>query len=296
MITQRWVVSVLFFLIVFSFSHAFSQAPQAIPYQAIARDISGSIIANQAIGLQFSLHDTFANGTIVYQETHQVNTNSLGLFTCNLGQGTPVMGTFSTVNWSTGNKFLQVEMDPNGGTSYTDMGTTQLMSVPYALYAASSNGWTTTGNSGTNDVANALGTNDATDLVIKTDNFETARLFSNPETGGGINTPTDRFRLIRTGSVNQKWPMVASFQLGSYEANIEGRTQMDIALLNNSGVSADTKVMSLLANGNVGIGNTSPTERLDVNGTGKFGPYLKIGTDVAEGYFQNSQDGAYRAL
>jgi hypothetical protein len=278
-------------------SSMYAQSPQAIPYQAIARDVNGSLLANQNIALQFSIHDGNATGPVVYQETQSVTTNTLGLFSVNLGQGTPVSGTLATVNWGSGDKFLQVEMDPAGGISYTDMGTTQLMSVPYALYAGnSSNGWSTTGNSGTNTLDNALGTNDSTDLVIKTDNFETARLFSNPETGGGLNTPADRLRLMRSGMVNQKWPMVASFQLGSYEPNIEGRTQMDIALLNGSGVNPDNKVMSLQANGNVGIGNTSPTERLDVNGTGKFGPYLKLGTDVAEGYFQNSQDGAYRAL
>ena len=274
-----------------------AQAPQGIPYQAVARDVNGGLLASQNIALQFSIHDGNATGPVVYQETQNVTTNTLGLFSVNLGQGTAVSGTLATVNWGSGDKFLQVEMDPAGGTSYTDMGTTQLMSVPYALYAGnSSNGWSTTGNSGTNPLDNALGTNDSTDLVIKTDNFETARLFSNPETGGGLNTPTDRLRLMRSGMAYQKWPMVASFQLGSYEPNLEGRTQLDIALLNGPGVNADNKVMSLQANGNVGIGNTSPTERLDVNGIGKFGPYLKIGTDVAEGYFQNSQDGAYRSL
>ena len=274
-----------------------AQAPQGIPYQAVARDVSGNLITTQAIALRFSIHDGNAAGPVVYQETQNDTTNTLGLFSVNLGLGTPVSGTLASVNWGSGDKFLQVELDPAGGTSFTDMGTTQLMSVPYALYAGnSSNGWSTTGNSGTNTIDNALGTNDTTDLVIKTDNFETARLFSNPETGGGLNTPTDRLRLMRSGMAYQKWPMVASFQLGSYEPNLEGRTQLDIALLNGPGVNPDNKVMSLLANGNVGIGNTSPTEKLDVNGNGKFGPYLKIGTDVPEGYFQNSQDGAYRAL
>lgn len=255
----------LLLLQLFSFSIVFAQAPQAIPYQAVARDVNGNVLGNQAISLRFSVHDLLPSGTIVYQETQSLSTNSLGLFTCNLGQGVIIVGTLSSVNWGSGEKYIQVEFDAAGGTNYTDMGTTQLMSVPYALYAGSSNGWTTTGNSGTNDVANALGTNDATDLVIKTDNFETARLFSNPETSSGINPPTDRLRLMRTGLVNQKWPMVASFQLGSYEANIEGRTQMDIALLNNSGVYADTKVMSLLANGHVGIGNTTPHAPLQLS-------------------------------
>lgn len=273
-----------------------AQSPQAIPYQAIARDANGNPLPNQPISLQFSIHDATINGTIVYQETQSVNTNQFGLFICNLGSGIPIVGTLATVNWGSDLKFLQVEMDPLGGTSYTDMGTTQLMSVPYALYAQNSHSWSLNGNAGTDPNAQQLGTTDSTDLVIKTDNYEAARFFSNPTTGGGINPPVNHFSLMRSGLVNQKWPMVASFQLGSYEASIEGRTQMDIVLLNGSGVNPDNKVMSLLANGNIGIGNTSPTEKLDVNGIGKFGPYLKIGTDVAEGYFQNAQDGAYRAL
>lgn len=250
-----------FFLLFFTCFHlvAEAQAPQAIPYQAIARDANGNPLTNQPIALQFSIHDSSPTGSIVYQENQNVTTNSLGLFTCNLGGGTPGIGTFNAINWANGLKFLQVELDPLGGTSYIDMGTTQLMSVPYALHAGSSeNAWNTTGNSGTNPSTHSLGTNDDNDLMIKTDGYETARFFSNPETGGGLNVPTDRLRLMRSGMANQKWPMVASFQLGSYEASIEGRTQLDIALLNGPFINPDNKVMSLLANGNVGIGNTTP--------------------------------------
>lgn len=286
-----WILLVQFFLTTVQ-----AQVPQAIPYQAVARDSSGAVIANQLISLQFSIHDVTDTGTVVYQETQTVSTNSLGLFSVSLGEGVPVSGVFSSIPWATGAKFLEVGMDANGGSNYLSMGTTKLNSVPYALYAENSNGWTTTGNAGTDPMVNSLGTNDDKDLVIKTDSNETARFYSNPESDGSLHIPTDRLRLMRTGAAYQKWPMVASFQLGSYEANLEGRTQLDIALLNGPGVNPDNKVMSLLANGNVGIGNTTPTEKLDVNGTGKFGPYLKIGTDVLEGYFQNSQDGAYRAL
>ncbi|HYV92654.1 MAG TPA: kelch repeat-containing protein [Chitinophagales bacterium] len=115
-----------------------AQAPQAIPYQAVARDNNGNLIANQNISLRFSIHDGTAGGTVEYSETQIVTTNALGLFSVNIGQGTVVSGTFTGINWSSGSKFTQVELDVAGGSAYIDMGTTQMLSVPYALFAGSS--------------------------------------------------------------------------------------------------------------------------------------------------------------
>jgi len=114
-----------------------AQAPQAIPFQAVARDNSGNILANQAVSIRFTIHDGSAIGAIVYKEVQNAVTNILGLFSLNIGNGTPVTGTFSTINWSSGSKFTQIEIDPSGGGSYTDLGTQQMMSVPFALNAAS---------------------------------------------------------------------------------------------------------------------------------------------------------------
>jgi len=122
--------------IVFTITNAIAQAPQAIPYQAAARNSSGVIITNKTIALRFTLHDAGTTGTIVYQEKQNAVTNALGMFIVNIGQGTIVTGAFSSINWSVNSKFMQVELDTSGtGTSYTDMGTQQLMSVPYALNA-----------------------------------------------------------------------------------------------------------------------------------------------------------------
>jgi hypothetical protein len=112
-----------------------AQAPQGIPYQAIARNVSGVAIANTAVKVRFSIRDSIATGAIKYQETHNPTTSALGLFSVNVGMGTVVSGTFSGINWGKNAKFLQVELDPAGGSSYTDLGTTQMMSVPYALYS-----------------------------------------------------------------------------------------------------------------------------------------------------------------
>ena len=115
-----------------------AQAPQGIPYQAIARNASGAAIANTAVKVRFSIRDSIATGAIRYQETHNPTTSALGLFSVNVGMGTIVSGTFSGINWGKNAKFLQVELNTTGGTTYTDLGTTQMMSVPYALYAGSS--------------------------------------------------------------------------------------------------------------------------------------------------------------
>jgi hypothetical protein len=112
-----------------------AQAPQGIPYQAIARNASGVAIANTAVKVRFSIRDSIATGAIKYQETHNPTTSALGLFSVNVGMGTIVTGTFSGINWGKNAKFLQVEMDPAGGVNYIELGTTQMMSVPYALYA-----------------------------------------------------------------------------------------------------------------------------------------------------------------
>jgi uncharacterized protein (TIGR02145 family) len=114
-----------------------AQAPQGIPYQAIARNASGVAIANTAVKVRFSIRDSIATGAIKYQETHNSTTSALGLFSVNLGMGTVVSGTFSGINWGKNAKFLQVELNTTGGTTFSDLGTTQMMSVPYALQANS---------------------------------------------------------------------------------------------------------------------------------------------------------------
>ena len=115
-----------------------AQAQQAFPYQAVARDLSGNTLNNQSISIRFSIPDGSNVGPIIYSESHLTTTNSLGLFQLNIGQGAVITGNFTSIAWSGGSKFLQVEYDPAGGNTYTAMGTTQLLSVPYALYANSS--------------------------------------------------------------------------------------------------------------------------------------------------------------
>lgn len=133
---------------VIQWSMVIAQSPLSIPYQAVARDSSGNFISNQIISLRFSIHDVTANGSIVYQETQTDTTNALGLFIANIGEGNINTGTFAAIDWGNGAKFIQVEMDASGGSTYTSMGTQQMLSVPYALFA---------GNAGNNSLWNANG-------------------------------------------------------------------------------------------------------------------------------------------
>lgn len=111
-----------------------AQVPPGIPYQAVVRNANGSVAANTAVTTRFTLHQTTADGTVEFQETHALTTNAQGLMSTVLGQGTAVQNTFAGINWANTTKFLQVEVDLGNG--YVDLGTQQLMSVPYALYAA----------------------------------------------------------------------------------------------------------------------------------------------------------------
>jgi hypothetical protein len=115
---------------------AWAQAPAAFNYQGVARTASGTPISGAPISLRLSVHDGSSTGAVVYQETQAVTTNSFGLYTAAIGNGTATIGTLASVNWGSGLKYMEVEIDPAGGSSYTSVGASQLLSVPYALYAA----------------------------------------------------------------------------------------------------------------------------------------------------------------
>ena len=114
-------------------SFLLAQAPQGIPYQAVMRNADGSVIASSEVSLTFMIHDGTATGTVVFQESHALTSNAQGLVSCVVGNGVVSQGNFANINWGSGAKFLHVMM----GT--TDLGTQQMLSVPYALYGESTN-------------------------------------------------------------------------------------------------------------------------------------------------------------
>ncbi len=116
----------------------FSQAPQAFKHPAVIRDNTGEILSNQSVSFRINILDGSAAGTVIYQETHNVITNQFGIAIMEIGNGTQVVGTFTNINWGSNSKFMELELDPTGGTNYLLMGTTQMMSVPYALHSETS--------------------------------------------------------------------------------------------------------------------------------------------------------------
>lgn len=119
---------------------AFTQSPQKFSYQAVIRNSGSTLVADKTVGMKISILKTTSTGTAVYVETHTPKTNANGLVTIDIGGGTVVSGVFATIDWSAGPYFIKTETDPAGGTSYTITGTSQLLSVPYALYAWKADG------------------------------------------------------------------------------------------------------------------------------------------------------------
>ena len=131
---------------IFVATFVFAQAPNLFSYQSIVRNSSNELVKNQSVGIKFSILKTSATGTVVYSETQTKTTNASGLVDAQLGAGTVVNGTIATINWSNDQYFVKTEIDPAGGTSYSIAGTSQLLSVPYAL--SSKNGIPTGGTVG----------------------------------------------------------------------------------------------------------------------------------------------------
>ncbi|MDC0644126.1 hypothetical protein OAP32_00955 [Crocinitomicaceae bacterium] len=113
----------------------FAQAPEGVNYQAVIRNNSGDVLSNNNVGLQISLYKNTAGGTLVYQESFQTTTDNFGLVNLVIGQGLNISGSFESVDWSNGPFFIEIATDENGGANYEVIGSQELMSVPYALYA-----------------------------------------------------------------------------------------------------------------------------------------------------------------
>lgn len=122
----------------FVFHQVLSQAPEKMSYQAVVRDSENQIISNSVVGIQIRVLQGSPDGTAVYSERHYPTSNFNGLVNIEIGTGVIDHGVFSNIDWSLGPFYLETNIDPHGGTNYTGRGLSQMMSVPYALYAKSS--------------------------------------------------------------------------------------------------------------------------------------------------------------
>jgi uncharacterized protein (TIGR02145 family) len=237
------------FIAAFTVAVAFvkAQTPDAFNYQAVARTSAGTIMSSQNIAIQMSILD---NGTAIYTEAHSVNTNQYGLFTIGVGQGTVSLGDFSTIDWTTGNYSLKVEMDENGGTNYTLMGTSSLLTVPYAMHAK-----TAENVEGLDAIVNTL--------------IETVGFAYTSDTSGFIKDVEDnRYKIVKIGS---QWWMAENLRTTKFNngtsipkeennAVFEGLTTPAFAWYDNDSLNSYTKNYGSLYNYYaVNTGNLCPT-------------------------------------
>ena len=283
---------------------SFGQAPQKFNYQGIARDTKGNAISKQQMSLKISVLATQDATVSEYEETQLVTTNEFGLYTLQIGNGTPITGEMKTVKWETGNKYIKVAIDTKGGADYVDMGTSQLLSVPYAIYAdkaglaretVAGNDKTRTGTVSSN-AAHVVGDVNYVTKFIALNTIGKSLIYDNGTAIGiGTTSPSASAR-VHVLSATGTQPMIFESPLGVHCLFREGGvnrgyfgsyigsggayptptgTSNDDFDIGTSGASVGklhlatntTPRLTITPNtGLVGIGTTSPTARLEVLG------------------------------
>lgn len=161
------ILFIFSFIMALTFS-VFAQAPPKMSYQAVIRNTDGGLVSSHAIGMRISILQGSQSGTAVYVETHTTTTNTNGLATIEIGGGTVVSGSFTGINWGSASFFLKTETDPAGGSAYSIVGTSQLLSVPYALNSKKSESVADNSVTSPNIVDGSIVTSDLADHTVST--------------------------------------------------------------------------------------------------------------------------------
>jgi hypothetical protein len=263
---------------VVSVAGLFAQAPQKISYQAVIRDATDNIVANQAIGMKISIMQGDPVPAVVYEETHTPTSNANGLVSLEVGTGTVVSGNFSAINWAAGFCFIKTETDPSGGTNYSIVGTDQILSVPYAIYAQSSGSsggsghWTANGNH--------IYNNNTENVGIGLTNPVRARLEVNGVAGSGLTSailggdgagisfqrdwPTIGFNQYRDSPAGLGKAIASGYGMQMYFNPAAGAYGLDMfnesVAQNVDFTVAPIRALTVFKNGAVQIGSTNLTD------------------------------------
>jgi FtsZ-binding cell division protein ZapB len=222
-------------------STIWAQSPQKMSYQTVIRNTSNQLVTTQ-VGMKISILQGPESGTPVFVETHTPTPNGNGLVSIEIGGGTPVTGTFAAIVWSAGPYFIKTETAVTAPlTTYTITGTSQLLSIPYALYSnASGGGWSLTGNAGLTDGTSFIGSTDNVPFNIRVNNQRAGRIdptlqntfwgyqSGNSNTTGNQNTAIGVSALFNntTGTINTANGVSALFNntTGNFNTAIGTRT------------------------------------------------------------------------
>ncbi|MDP5169484.1 MAG: hypothetical protein NWR72_04515 [Bacteroidia bacterium] len=172
--------SICLFACTWAFLFTLQAQPDLFNYQTVVRTPQGQIISDQSVSFRFSIREGSETGSVVYQETHNTQTNEFGLVSLRIGSGVSG-GSLASVNWGANTHYLQVELDPAGATNYQDLGTSQLLSVPYAVHAQSAENV---------DDADADPTNELQNLTLNGNSLSISQ--GNSITLPGGNTPDSK--------------------------------------------------------------------------------------------------------
>ncbi|MBX7203994.1 MAG: tail fiber domain-containing protein [Bacteroidia bacterium] len=262
---------------------SFAQSPDKMSYQAVIRNNSNALVTNTTVGMRISIIQGSLFGASVYVETQTPATNANGLISIEIGSGTPVNGTMAAINWANGPYFIKTETDPTGGTNYTITGTSQLLSVPYALYAKK------TGFDGDSSATNELQTLSKTGNTITLSNGG-GSVSVTPGSDGDTSATNELQTISKTGNTVTLSNGGGSFSVDDADANPNNELQvisqsgLSLTLSNGGGTvsiaDGDTSFWKKNSSniyfnqGHVGIGNTNPLHRLHLNGAGTYSSAL----------------------
>lgn len=258
-------------LLIAILSQGFTQVPGAFNYQAVVRNISGEVISNQNVSFRISILENSTSGNVVYSETHKAQTNNFGLVNLKVGKGTRVSGNFNPAGWGSASHFIKVEFDATGGSNYTLLGTSELLSVPYAFHAQ------TVENDKVDD-ADADATNEIQTLNLSGTQLSLSKgggTVTLPSSGGGDNWGTQTVVSDETlngdGTTARPLGVVGdltddqTLSISGNNLSISGGNTVTLPTASPSPWTTNGDNISRTT-GKVGIGTDTPAEKLDVKG------------------------------